>query len=127
MLDLNASVHLEKEKPFAGRLVHEFDRSEAAVSDRTSQLDRRRAELAANCRRHGDGGRFLHQLLRTPLQRAVALPEVDDVARAVADDLDFDVANAFEKSFRIERIVAEGRTRFGLSFGKTSGQLGGRA
>ena len=47
-----------------------------------------------------------------PLQRAIALAEMDRAAAAVAEHLDFDVARLLQIFFQIDRGVAE--RRFGL-------------
>ena len=62
----------------------------------------------------GDG-RLLDQLLVAPLGRAVALAQVDDVAVAVAEDLDLDMARALDELLDVERAVAERRLRLGRS------------
>src|ERR1700731_3964844 len=53
------------------------------------------------------GGAFLPDLLMAPLQRAIALPEVDGAAAAVAEHLDFDVARLLQVFFEVDRGVAE--------------------
>ena len=47
-----------------------------------------------------------------PLQRAIALAEMDRAAAAVAEHLDFDVARLLQIFFQIDRGVAEGRFGF---------------
>ena len=54
-------------------------------------------------------GAFLPDLLVAALQRAVALAEMDGVALAVAEHLDFDVARLLEIFLEIDRVVAERR------------------
>lgn len=48
--------------------------------------------------KRGNAGRFLDELLVAALERAFALAELNDVAVRVAEDLDFDVSRAREKS-----------------------------
>jgi hypothetical protein len=48
------------------------------------------------------------------LQRAIAFAEMDRVAFAIAQHLDFDVARLAEVLFHVDGIVAEG---IGLGFG----------
>lgn len=50
--------------------------------------------------KRGNAGRFLDELLVAALERAFALAELNDVAVRVAEDLDFDVSRAREKSER---------------------------
>ena len=45
------------------------------------------------------------------LQRAIALPEVDDVAVAVGQDLHFDVARLLDVFFEVDAAVLEGVLR----------------
>ena len=56
----------------------------------------------------GGRGAFLPHLLMTALQRAVALAEMNRVALAVAEHLDFDVARLFEILLDVNGVVAEG-------------------
>ena len=58
----------------------------------------------------GDG-RFLEHLLVAALDRAVALADVDGVAVAVAEHLEFDVARVGEIFFEVDGVVAERRAR----------------
>jgi hypothetical protein len=55
----------------------------------------------------------------TPLQRAFALAEVDDLAEPVAEDLDLDVAGLGEVLLQVERSVCEGA--LGLVGGEAEG------
>jgi biotin carboxylase len=55
------------------------------------------------------GRRFLDELLVPPLDRALALAEVDDVALGVAQDLELDVARLDHALLDVERAVAERR------------------
>ena len=57
-------------------------------------------------------GAFFPDLLVAPLQRAVALAEMDGAAAAVAEHLDFDVARLLQIFFQIDRGVAERRFGF---------------
>ena len=54
----------------------------------------------------GDG-RLLDDLLMPPLDRALALEEVDDVPWRVGEDLDLDVAGMLDEPLDVERAVAE--------------------
>ena len=60
-------------------------------------------------------GRFLEHLLVAALERAVALAEMDRVALAVAEHLEFDVARIAEIFLHIDGGVAE--RRLGLAAG----------
>ena len=67
--------------------------------------------------------RLLEQLLMRALQRAVALAEVDDPARDVADQLHLDVARPLEPAFEIDRVVTKGGARLGLRQREEAGEL----
>ena len=55
--------------------------------------------------------RLLEHLLVPPLDRAIALAEVDAVAVGVEQDLDLDVARPFEEALEDQPVVAECRGR----------------
>ena len=65
------------------------------------------ADLVAGVGIERGGGAFFPDLLVTPLQRAVALAEMDGAALAVAQHLDFDMARPLQIFLEIERVVAE--------------------
>ena len=54
------------------------------------------------------GGCFLDDLLVTALQRALALPQMDDVAVVVRQDLDLDVPRGEHEPFQEQGVVTEG-------------------
>ena len=80
----------------------------------------RRLRIAGSSR--GAGG-LLDQLLVPPLDRAVALEEVDHVARRVARQLHLDVARIEDQLLEVELAVAEGGLRLGRGGGEGAGQL----
>ena len=84
--------------------------------------DGQRAKRRALLGRHRRGGRLLDDLLVAPLDRAVALAEVDDVAVAVADDLHLDVPAALQVFLDVELVAAEGALRLGLRRGEDLAQ-----
>src|SRR5207302_1666504 len=93
VLDLQAGVDLEEvERPVSGE--QELDGAGVLVADRLrckdSGLTHPLAKLGADSR----GRRLLDDLLVAALDGALALPEVHDVAVAVAEDLDLDVPSA---------------------------------
>ena len=114
MLDLDARVHLDEIE--AAVLVEELERAGAAIADAKARLDADLADLGALLRRDAGRGRFLDDLLVAALHRAVALAEVDRVALAVGEHLDFDVARVLEELLHVDLIVAER----GLGFGSAS-------
>ena len=74
--------------------------------------------ISSRCGRVERGrGAFLPDLLMAALQRTIALAEVNRLAPAVAEHLDFDMARLVQIFFEIDRIVAERRLGLGLGGG----------
>ena len=86
------------------------ERYPAARAASTAICPIRLAQLGA------DGGRrrLLDQLLMAPLDRAVALAEMDDVAVRVREHLHLDVARILEVLLDVDRRVGEVRQPFAL-------------
>ena len=122
VLDLEPRVHLE-ERERAAVVEQELAGPGAHVADRARQRQRRFAHRSAKRRRRPRGGRLLEHLLVAPLDRAVALAEVDAVAVAVEQDLDLDVAGALEEPLEDEPVVVEG----GLGLASGGGEVGREA
>ena len=110
MLDLDARVHLDEVEPPA--LVQELDRSRADIAELRHGAGDDGADLLALTRIERGGRSFLPDLLVTPLQRAVALAEMNGPALSVAEHLDLDVARPAEILLQIDSVVAEGRLGF---------------
>ena len=111
MLDLNAGVHLDEIE--LAVLVQELDGADAEIFDLAHGVGDDLADLVAHLHVERGRGAFLPHFLMPPLQRAVALAEMDGVALAVAEHLDFDVARPFQIFLDIDRVVAEGGAGFG--------------
>ena len=96
MLDLQAGVHLEKIEaigPEAARGVDdELDRAGPDIADGLGRRHRRRTHRRACVFRQAGRRRLLDDLLVAALQRAIALPQMNDIALAVAEHLHFDMA-----------------------------------
>ena len=105
MLDLQTRVHLEEEVALADEQA--LDRAGAAVADGARGLDGDRADALAQRGRDARPGRLLDELLVAPLDRAVALAEVDDVAVRVGEDLHLDVARILEVLLDVDVGVGE--------------------
>ena len=105
VLDLDAGVHLEEEVVVAD--LHALDGAGAAVVDRLGGVGGDLADPLAHLLVDVRRGRLLDQLLVAALDRAVALAEVDDVAVAVGEDLDLDVAGVLEVALEVDGVVAE--------------------
>ena len=117
MLHLQAGVHLDEIE--AAVFVQEFDGAGAQIA----QLVRARVvtmppissrSWAFSAGRAG----FFPDFLVAALQRAIALAQMHDIAMAVGQDLDFDMARLLEIFLHIDGVVAEG----GLGFGARRGQ-----
>src|SRR5207248_4339273 len=106
--DLDARVHLEEEVLALAR-EQSLDGAGAAIAHGTGRLHRDRAdafaELVVDRRRR----RLLHELLVAPLDRAVALTEVDHVAVSVREDLDLDMPRILQVALDVHRRVGEVR------------------
>ncbi len=97
VLDLEPRVRLdegESDSPPCGSGDEELERPEAVESRGLRRVSRPRRGVARGAPRRGRGRRDLDELLVPTLQAALALAEVDDGARSVADDLHLDVARA---------------------------------
>ena len=86
-----------------------FDRAGRAVGDRSRSVDGERADPRAQVRVDCGRGRLLDELLVAPLDGAVALAEMDDVAVAVREDLHLDVARVVEVALDVDGGVREVR------------------
>ena len=107
VLDLDARVDLDE--VVAPLLVdEELDRARVQVVRTLHQPERVLLERLAERRRQVPRRRDLDHLLVAALHRAVALPQVDGAALAVADDLHLDVARVLDERLEEDRAVAEG-------------------
>ena len=105
VLDLHAGVHLEEEVLVAD--LHPLDRAGAAVADGGGGLGGDLADPLAHLLVDLRPGGLLDHLLVAPLQRAVALAEVDRVAVRVGQHLDLDVARVLEVALDVDARVGE--------------------
>src|SRR5579864_3107010 len=112
MLDLDARVHLDEIEPPV--LIEELDRADADIFELGDGARDDGADLLALDGVERRGGAFLPDLLMAPLERAIALAEMDRAALAVAEHLDLDVPGLGEIFLEIDRIVAESRLRLGF-------------
>src|ERR1044071_183890 len=96
MLDLQPRVHLHEIDVLRVMLGDELDRAGADIADRARRGDRYLAELVAPFRAEPGRGRLLDDLLMAALDRAVAFPEMHDVALRVAKHLHLDMVRPLE-------------------------------
>ncbi len=66
---------------------------------------------------------FFPDFLVAALQRAVALAQMDHMAMAVGQDLDFDMARLLEILLHIDGVVAERGLGFGAGLRQREGQF----
>ena len=110
VLDLEPGIHLQEPEGVA--LDQEFDRAGRDVADRRRRGDGGIAHAPAHRLVERGRGRLLDDLLVSALNRAFALEAMDQVAVAVAQDLDFDMARPAEPALEIQGVVAEGPRGF---------------
>ena len=60
-------------------------------------------------------GRFFQQFLMTALNGTFTLAQMDDIAKRIGHDLEFDMARAFDQLFKINIPIAE--SGFGFASG----------
>jgi hypothetical protein len=127
MLDLQARVHLDEVprglRREAAPLNQKFHRSGALVAHGLGAGDGGCGDLRPQLRRHVGRRRLLDHLLVAPLQRAVALEEVHDVATGVAEHLHLDVARPLDHLLQEDARVAECRLRLALGALQEAGEV----
>ena len=120
MFDLDARIDLD-EIEFAGLgIEQEFHRAGAAISRMAHQAQGGFADRGAGVLAHVRRRRALDDFLVAALDRAVALIEVDQIAMAVAENLDLDMARLADQFFQIDLAIAES----GFGFAATGFGLG---
>ncbi len=123
MLHLQAGVHFEEIEVAAG-VDDELHRSGRIVADGVRESDRlgthRRAQGGIDRRRR----RLLDDLLVAPLDRALALAEMDDGAVPVAQHLHLDMARRLDETLDEHAVVAEGGARLRTGRAHAGGDLG---
>ena len=122
VLHLQARVHLEKVEVARG-VDEELDGAGAHVADGLAGGDGGGAHLAPQAVVDGRRRRLLDDLLEAPLDRALALEAVQQLAPGVAEDLDLDVAGGVEVALEQQRVVAEGRGGLAARGGEGLGEV----
>ena len=108
VFDLNARVHLDEVEFLIVHIHQEFDSARAFILHMGADFPGHFADIGAlGLGQIGGGGAF-DDLLVAPLHGAVALPQVPDIARLVAQDLHLDMAGAQDHLFQIALAIAKG-------------------
>ena len=117
MLDLQTGVHFQEIKTlvFAD---DKFDRAGRLIIHRLGQLHGLLAHRLARLVADERAWRFFDHLLVTALDGAFALIQVDDIAVAIADQLDFNVARFLDKFFDEHAVVTKAVARFVAAAGE---------
>src|SRR5205814_282856 len=105
MLHLDSGVQLEEEELLVGD--EKLGRAQASIADRLREANRRVAHPLAKRGVDSRRGTLLEHLLVPALDRAVALPEGEDVPVLVGQQLDLDVTRALDETLEEDRLVAE--------------------
>ncbi len=113
MLDLKPRVHLQ-EVEVAVLVDDELDGAGGVVADRLGERHGLSSHRLARLRIEERARRLLDDLLVSPLDRAFALAEMDDVAVLVAKHLDLDMARLLDIFLDEHAVVAEARLRLRL-------------
>ena len=122
MLYLQPGVHLQKVKALVPA-HHKLHCAGTLVIDRTGQRHRLLAHGLAGGSADEGAGRLLDHLLVATLDRALALVEVQQVAMAVANQLDLDMARLLDKLLYENPVVAKAAARLVAAAGETLQRL----
>ncbi len=115
VLDLDARVHLDEVEGARVGIHQELDGAGAHIVRRRADGARIGGQFPALGVVEIGGRRALDDLLVAPLDRAVALEEIDHGAVGVAEDLHLDVAGALDELLEIDLVLAE--SGLGLALG----------
>ncbi len=110
VLDLQPRVDLE-EPELSIPVEEELGRRRIRQAGGPRGTDGHRVQLATLVGRQPGGRRFLDELLMATLDRAISLPQRDDLARGVAQQLHFDVPSRSDLALEIDGAIAECRAR----------------
>ena len=103
VLDLQPGVHFEKVKVLAF-VQKELDRSRTDVADGARRLDGRPSHSLAQAGVERRARRLFENLLVPALDAALALEEVDDASKPIAEDLKLDVARPLEIALEVHPV-----------------------
>ena len=109
MLDLHACVHLDEKEVLAVGVVEELDGAGVDVLQVAHQVESGLVQARTHCVGQHVARALFDDLLVAPLDRAIALTQVQRVAGVVAKNLHFDMTCVGDEAFHVERPVAERR------------------
>src|SRR5690606_9839019 len=110
VLYLDARVHLEEIK-IALRVEQEFARTGILIPNRSCGCHGSLTHARAKLRVHGDTRCFLDHLLVAPLDGALPLTKMENVAMLVRKHLDLNVARALDVLLHVNRVITKGIER----------------
>ena len=124
VLDLEAGVHLHEEELVRTVRGHdELDCARTPVVDGLRGVDGGLPDAGAGGLVEQRTGRLLDDLLVAALQRALALPQVDDVPVLIGEHLHLDVARGEHQPLEEEGVVAEAACGLASGRGERLGQV----
>ena len=121
MFHLHARVHFNEVEALV--LVEELEGAGAAVVDLLAGVHAAFRHFVFQVQRNVGGRRLFHHFLVATLQGAVPVAEMDGVAGAVGQHLDFHMAGVLQKLFHVDGGVAEGVLGFRAGQGDGVEQL----
>ena len=123
VLHLDAGIHLDEVELAAIHVHQELDGPGAPEPDRPAEIHGRGADRAPQVLGQRDARRDLHHFLLAPLHRAVAFPEMDQMAVRVAENLHLDVLRARNVAFEKHLASSEGGGSFARRLRELYGEL----
>src|SRR6185369_17808041 len=96
----------------AARIQYKLDGSRIEIVCRSCRRNSGLAHPRAQRRCQGRRGRFLDDFLVSPLDGALALEDMDDVAMRIAEDLKFNVTRIAKILLDEYAVISKGITRF---------------
>ncbi|CNU80152.1 Uncharacterised protein [Salmonella enterica subsp. enterica serovar Bovismorbificans] len=115
VFNLNTGVHFDEIE--LAVFEQEFERPCAAIADVYARFRAAFADIATQFRRNAWRRGFFNHFLVATLHGTVAFRQIDSVALAVRQHLNFDVAWIFQVFFHVYHVVAESRFRFRFGHG----------
>src|SRR5882672_1036138 len=122
MLYLQARIHFKKIKSARG-VYKKFDRASIRIPSFARETQGGFAHRAPQFGRDERRWRLLDHFLVPPLDRALALAEINGVAVFIGKNLYFDMARAIQIAFEIDAAVTEGMEGFRRSVAPRGGHL----